>query len=551
MRRFFPSINSNIYSHVPPSLQPPPTTTAMSDFSVNVLVDAKEEYMKQIVRVLCPPLLNGLLSIYEESAEICANNNENDLVLLTFQELLSQVPKWSQVLVEQEADNIVKESQCDYLEDLLTATFVCHTKILTSVRVTNKNKRINLKIPSVERFVHHVYIEMAREFWKHPYLLKRDDVSKLEYQKRLREVETIIQSCVQNTVRKLLPVKNILKEYLAEDGEEDDDDNATSTTAPTSDDGDEMIGGGGVHVAESTPSKKEGRDALTSETTVASANPPSLTTESTSTKLTKTTAKSDEKKQPAAATECKNTTTATPTDNPDKNVGGIAVGSKEPSVAEQLSNILAKEDAPREKAPEEIKAVKIGNKPSTAKLSGGSSSDTPTTGDVIKEVGSLASTTTDIVVPTTPSNMATPLAEKTTASSKETEEGGGVTNLLDMTTPPNSGGSGLTNLLDTPAIPLSTSSGTKDQMASETSQSNTEISLDSIGQMEEVNVDFGMPSSTPQSRLESSTVTPQNVKTEVLDEFDRIASSSSSTPEQQAAGASSSPKNSASSYSFF
>lgn len=516
----------------------------MSDFSVNVLVDAKEEYMKQIVRVLCPPLLNGLLSIYEESAEICANNNEKDLVLLTFQELLSQVPKWSQVLVEQEADNIVKESQCDYLEDLLTATFVCHTKILTSVRVTNKNKRINLKIPSVERFVHHVYIEMAREFWKHPYLLKRDDVSKLEYQKRLREVETIIQSCVQNTVRKLLPVKNILKEYLAEDGEEDDEDNATSTTAPTSDDGDEMIGGGGVQVAESTPpSKKEGGDALTSElkTTAASANPPS-STESASTKLTKT-ATSDEKKQPAAATECtNNTTTATPTDDhPSKHVGGIAVGSKEPSVAEQLSNILAKEDTPCEKAPEEIKAVKIGSKPSTAKLSGGSSSDTPTTNDDMKEVGSLASTTMDIVVPTTPSGM----------SSNAKEETAGVTNLLDMTTPPNSGGSGLTNLLDTPAIPLSTPSDTKDHIATEASQSNTEISLDCIGQMEEVNVDFGMPSSTPQSRLESSTVTPQNVKTDVLDEFDRIASSSSSTPEQQAAGASSSPKNSASSYSFF
>ena len=183
----------------------------MSDFSVNVLVDAKEEYMKQIVRVLSPHLLNGLLSIFDESIEICKSNDEEDLTLLTFQELLSQVPKWSQVLVEQESDSIVKESQCDYIEDLLTATFVCHTKILTSVRVTNKNKRINLKIPSVERFIHHVYIEMAREFWKHPYLLKKDDITKLDYQKNLRDVENIISTCIENTVRKLLPVKNILK----------------------------------------------------------------------------------------------------------------------------------------------------------------------------------------------------------------------------------------------------------------------------------------------------------------------------------------------------
>ena len=106
----------------------------------------------------------------------------------------------------------------NYLEDLLTAVFVCHTKILTTVRVTNKDRKINLKIPSVENFLHQVYIEMARAFWKHPYLLNPMDVSKLEYQENLRKSESMIYECLETTIRKLLPVKDILKEYLNVDG---------------------------------------------------------------------------------------------------------------------------------------------------------------------------------------------------------------------------------------------------------------------------------------------------------------------------------------------
>ena len=192
------------------------------DASVAVLVDAKREYTNQLIQAIRTHLLSGVLSIYDEAFSVCEENKEPDLTMLTFQELLGEVPKWNSVMISDETNRIVEESQCDYLEDLLTAVFVCHTKILTTVRVTNKDRKINLKIPSVENFLHQVYIEMAREFWKHPYLLNPMEVTKLEYQQNLRKAETIIHDCMESTIRKLLPVKDILKEYLNED---DDDDN--------------------------------------------------------------------------------------------------------------------------------------------------------------------------------------------------------------------------------------------------------------------------------------------------------------------------------------
>lgn len=199
------------------------------DASVAVLVDAKREYSKQLIQTIRSHLLSGVLSIYDEAFSVCEENKEPDLAMLTFQELLGEVPKWNSVMIADETNRIVDESQCDFLEDLLTAVFVCHTKILTTVRVTNKDRKINLKVPSVENFVHQVYIEMAREFWKHPYLLNPMDVSKLEYQQNLRKAENIIHDCLESTVRKLLPVKDILKEYLKED--HDGVDTATDDAA--------------------------------------------------------------------------------------------------------------------------------------------------------------------------------------------------------------------------------------------------------------------------------------------------------------------------------
>ena len=205
--------------------------------NVAVLVDAKNEYTKQLVQVIYPHLLSGLLTIFAEAYSVCVTNKEEDLSMLTFQELLGEVPAWNNVMVAEETERIMDESKCDYLEDLLTAVFVCHTKILTTVRVTNKDRKINLKIPSVENFVHQVYIEIAREFWKHPYLLNPLDISKLEYQHNLQISEEKIRDSVESTIRKLLPVKDILKEYLAED---DDEDNYDSSITSSNNNPDEM-----------------------------------------------------------------------------------------------------------------------------------------------------------------------------------------------------------------------------------------------------------------------------------------------------------------------
>ena len=184
----------------------------MDDGNLAILVDAKTEYTKQLVNIISPNIYLGIKKIYNESKELCSNNNDED-VLCQFQNDLSEIPKWNQEVINGECDILIKNSKCDWLEDLLTAVFVSHTRILTSINVNKNKNKINLKIPKVDHFIHLCFIEIARHFWKNPYLFD-DSISKFEYQRNRRDAEKIIDNTINETIRKQLPVKHILKEYL-------------------------------------------------------------------------------------------------------------------------------------------------------------------------------------------------------------------------------------------------------------------------------------------------------------------------------------------------
>ena len=186
--------------------------------SIAILADAKEEYTRQLINILRTPMYIGIQSIYNDAKNVCQNDNRPNDVLMVFQELLSRIPKWSQEIINQEYTRITDSSKCDWIEDLLKVIYVAHIKVLTIVNSAQKNKKISLKIPAGGHFTHLCYIELAREFWKNPYLFS-DRVSKLEYQKNMRECEGIISNCIVETIRKQLPVRHILKEYFGDDDE--------------------------------------------------------------------------------------------------------------------------------------------------------------------------------------------------------------------------------------------------------------------------------------------------------------------------------------------
>ena len=194
--------------------------------NITVLVDAKQEYTKQLTNIIVPFIYDGIKSIYDSTVNICKMNNDRS-VLMRFQEQLSLIPKWNQDIINEEYDRISTDSGCDWLDELVTAVFLSHTKILAAIKSGNKKNKINLKIPKIDHFIHKCYIESAREIWKNPYLFNETN-NQSDFQRNVMDSHKIICSSIEETIRKLLPVKNILKEYLGSKYDESDEDSLLS-----------------------------------------------------------------------------------------------------------------------------------------------------------------------------------------------------------------------------------------------------------------------------------------------------------------------------------
>jgi hypothetical protein len=192
----------------------------MDDFNVSSLHESKNEWGARLITILTPLIIDGYKSILDEAIKLCKDNGEMDKYLMTFQNFISRIPKWNQTIIETERKRICEKSGCSYLEDLVTCVHIIQLKILTAMRVGQKQKKVDIKVPKLDDFVHKTYINVARKIYKNVYLFEIN-IPPLNIQKNHRELEVIVQECILNTLRESIPVEAILKAYMDETIEED------------------------------------------------------------------------------------------------------------------------------------------------------------------------------------------------------------------------------------------------------------------------------------------------------------------------------------------
>jgi hypothetical protein len=192
----------------------------MDEYNLGMLSSSKDEWISRIISILTPLIIEGIKSIFFEAFEVCKKTNEQDKYLMTFQNFISRIPKWNNTIIENERKRIIEKSGCAYFEDLLTCVHIIQLKLLTAVRVGQKQKKIDINIVKIDEFIHKVYINVARKVYKNVYLFQLN-IEALQIQKNNRELEIIIQECILFTIRDSIPIENILKVYLNETIEED------------------------------------------------------------------------------------------------------------------------------------------------------------------------------------------------------------------------------------------------------------------------------------------------------------------------------------------
>ena len=194
----------------------------MDDFVISNLHEARNEWCSRLVSIFTPLVIEGIRSIFNESWKLCQETDEVNKYLMTFQNLLSRIPKWNSIIVEEERARIVERSGCNYLEDLITCVHIIQLKVLTCIRVGNKQKKIDISIPKLDGFIHKVYIHVARKVYMNVYLFEKN-VTPLQIQKNHRELENIVQECIMLAIRESIPTEAIIRAYMDESVEQEEE----------------------------------------------------------------------------------------------------------------------------------------------------------------------------------------------------------------------------------------------------------------------------------------------------------------------------------------
>lgn len=203
----------------------------MDDFVLSNLHESKNEWCSRLLSIISPLVIEGIKSIFDESLKVCKENNEMSKYLMTFQLFLSRVPKWNMLIVEDERKRIIERSSCNYLEDLIACVHIIQLKILTCIRVGNRQKKIDISIPKLDNFIHKVYIHVARKIYTNVYLFEKQ-ITPLQSQKNNRELEIIVQECIMTTIRESIPTEDIIRAYMDESVEHEEEVTIESINEP-------------------------------------------------------------------------------------------------------------------------------------------------------------------------------------------------------------------------------------------------------------------------------------------------------------------------------
>jgi hypothetical protein len=172
--------------------------------STAILVEAERKFMIKLCNAMTPVMIDSFYELYKKSVEVSKGRQ----TLIRYQTLLQEVQHWNNTMVKQHTDAIIKS--CSMFPNLLAAVFVISVKIMSAVRISSDSKKINIKLPSNDVFVHSCYIAAAKSLYEDPYVV----VDKMTDQERRSKMTSRFTDLIKEVVDDFIPVQQILDTYI-------------------------------------------------------------------------------------------------------------------------------------------------------------------------------------------------------------------------------------------------------------------------------------------------------------------------------------------------
>lgn len=191
---------------------------------------AKRHIRNRFSLMLLPQVSEGVWSVYDNAKTICEKNNQSDQILMTFQNLLTRIPQWTDDVLQTEVKRIIAASKCSYLEELLTGVLLAYLRTFAAVqyRASQDSIEVEFERPPLGRFIHELYKEVARRCWENAFLFRTVGVRTEQQARNRQEIDRIIDTAIDTVLDSFLPWESIVTNYFSVGGGDDD----TESVAP-------------------------------------------------------------------------------------------------------------------------------------------------------------------------------------------------------------------------------------------------------------------------------------------------------------------------------
>lgn len=193
------------------------------------IVDIKNIYTDFLVNMMSPLVYEGIKSIYNKSLMVEQDYQKamledekitNPGILKIFQHFLKGVPSLNSNLIENEMIRIRDSSKnADIFEKIIRAVFKSYIILLTynasGKECTIVKDKFHERINIID-FIHKIYIESAKQFYNNPELFWHN-YSSIDIKKNQSICIEIIKNSIKEAILKVLPLNDILTEYLRND----------------------------------------------------------------------------------------------------------------------------------------------------------------------------------------------------------------------------------------------------------------------------------------------------------------------------------------------
>jgi len=200
------------------------------------ITEIRNEYTTFLTNILTPFIYEGIKSTYTYAVN--AHNEfiekgkhdpsiKSPGILKLFQLTLKEIPTLNNNSIDIETTRIKSQCKCaDWFDDLVRAVIKSNIILLTFSNPKKRPEIIKEEFHNkvdIRDFIHKCYIESARSIYNNPELFWHEYPT-LEIKRNQRESCELIRKSVSEAIRRILPIKLILREYLQNNFEDNDND---------------------------------------------------------------------------------------------------------------------------------------------------------------------------------------------------------------------------------------------------------------------------------------------------------------------------------------